>query len=95
MFSPGVKSKDKVSLGSDVNSGGRNKPNVTSAFVSVLVGGQGANRFYDNVEDMIGFRPRPLIKICWLVFTPGLCLVSAIMTSGHVTLGPQILSRKG
>uniref|UniRef100_A0A8C3P3B4 Transporter n=1 Tax=Cyanoderma ruficeps TaxID=181631 RepID=A0A8C3P3B4_9PASS len=34
----------------------------------------GANRFYDNVEDMIGFRPWPLIKICWLVFTPGLCL---------------------
>uniref|UniRef100_A0A8B9D3W9 Transporter n=1 Tax=Anser cygnoides TaxID=8845 RepID=A0A8B9D3W9_ANSCY len=34
----------------------------------------GANRFYDNIEDMIGFRPWPLIKICWLVITPGLCL---------------------
>uniref|UniRef100_A0A8C0ZCY0 Transporter n=1 Tax=Cyanistes caeruleus TaxID=156563 RepID=A0A8C0ZCY0_CYACU len=34
----------------------------------------GADRFYDNIEDMIGFRPWPLIKICWLVFTPGLCL---------------------
>ncbi|NXX65461.1 S6A12 protein, partial [Spizella passerina] len=34
----------------------------------------GANRFYDNIEDMIGFRPWPLIKICWLVLTPGLCL---------------------
>uniref|UniRef100_A0A8C2UDZ6 Transporter n=1 Tax=Coturnix japonica TaxID=93934 RepID=A0A8C2UDZ6_COTJA len=34
----------------------------------------GANRFYNNIEDMIGYRPWPLIKICWLVFTPGLCL---------------------
>lgn len=72
-----------------------NKTNLTSDFVSVLVGGQGANRFYDNIEDMIGFRPWPLIKICWLVLTPGLCLVSAIMTSWCLTLGPQILSRKG
>lgn len=56
-----------------------NKTHLTCDFVSVLVGGQGANRFYDNLEDMIGFRPWPLIKICWLVFTPGLCLVSAIM----------------
>ncbi|NXM02986.1 S6A12 protein, partial [Tyrannus savana] len=47
---------------------------LTSDFVSVMVGGQGADRFYDNIEDMIGFRPWPLIKICWLVFTPGLCL---------------------
>lgn len=56
-----------------------NNPSLTRGFVSVLVGAQGANRFYDNIEDMIGFRPWPLIKICWLVFTPGLCLVSAIM----------------
>ncbi|NWX17034.1 S6A12 protein, partial [Aegotheles bennettii] len=51
-----------------------NAKNLTSDFISVLSGGQGANRFYDNIEDMIGFRPWPLIKICWLVFTPGLCL---------------------
>lgn len=37
--------------------------------------GTGADRFYDNVEDMIGYRPWPLVKISWLFLTPGLCLV--------------------
>ncbi|KAG7271043.1 hypothetical protein CRUP_000389 [Coryphaenoides rupestris] len=33
----------------------------------------GADRFYDNIEDMIGYRPGPLIKYCWLIFTPATC----------------------
>lgn len=36
----------------------------------------GADRFYDNIEDMIGYRPGPLIKYCWMFFTPLTCLVS-------------------
>ncbi|XP_032974109.1 sodium- and chloride-dependent betaine transporter isoform X1 [Rhinolophus ferrumequinum] len=36
----------------------------------------GADRFYDNVEDMIGYRPWPLVKISWLFLTPGLCLAT-------------------
>ncbi|XP_038623710.1 sodium- and chloride-dependent betaine transporter [Tachyglossus aculeatus] len=40
----------------------------------------GANRFYDNVEDMIGYRPWPLVKICWLFLTPGLCLATFIFS---------------
>jgi len=68
-----------------------NNNDLTSDFVSVLAGGQGANRFYDNIEDMIGFRPWPLIKLCWMAFTPGLCLVSAIMTTWHTMLGPCTL----
>ncbi|KAL7982267.1 hypothetical protein Chor_009865 [Crotalus horridus] len=35
---------------------------------------QGADRFYDNIEDMIGYKPWPLIKYCWLYLTPGICL---------------------
>ncbi|XP_056273176.1 sodium- and chloride-dependent GABA transporter 2 isoform X2 [Pseudoliparis swirei] len=34
----------------------------------------GADRFYDNIEDMIGYRPSPVIKYCWMYFTPATCL---------------------
>lgn len=37
----------------------------------------GSNRFYDNIEDMIGYRPFFLIKWCWLIITPGICTVSS------------------
>uniref|UniRef100_A0A6I8PEU1 Transporter n=1 Tax=Ornithorhynchus anatinus TaxID=9258 RepID=A0A6I8PEU1_ORNAN len=33
----------------------------------------GSNRFYDNIEDMIGYRPLWLIKWCWKLVTPGIC----------------------
>ncbi|XP_061571270.1 sodium- and chloride-dependent GABA transporter 2-like [Cololabis saira] len=34
----------------------------------------GADRFYENIEDMIGYRPGPYIKYCWLFFTPATCI---------------------
>ncbi|XP_007503846.2 sodium- and chloride-dependent betaine transporter isoform X1 [Monodelphis domestica] len=40
----------------------------------------GADRFYDNIEDMIGYRPWPLVKICWLFLTPGLCLATFLFS---------------
>uniref|UniRef100_A0A8D3BH39 Transporter n=1 Tax=Scophthalmus maximus TaxID=52904 RepID=A0A8D3BH39_SCOMX len=30
----------------------------------------GADNLYDNIEDMIGYRPGPLMKYCWLYITP-------------------------
>ncbi|XP_060758977.1 sodium- and chloride-dependent GABA transporter 2-like, partial [Neoarius graeffei] len=33
----------------------------------------GADHFYDNIEDMIGYRPGPYIKYCWLFLTPVTC----------------------
>eukprot|EP00064_Thunnus_orientalis_P007498 superscaffoldBa00000839_g7519 len=41
---------------------------------SVIIGWiYGAQRFYDNIEDMIGYKPLPLIKYCWLYATPVIC----------------------
>ncbi|CAI9573732.1 unnamed protein product [Staurois parvus] len=34
----------------------------------------GADRFYDNIQDMIGYRPWPLMKISWMAVTPAICL---------------------
>ncbi|KAK9400099.1 sodium- and chloride-dependent GABA transporter 2 [Crotalus adamanteus] len=36
----------------------------------------GADRFYNNIEDMIGYRPWSVIKYCWLFITPAVCLAT-------------------
>ncbi|KAM7422700.1 hypothetical protein PAMA_010649 [Pampus argenteus] len=33
----------------------------------------GADRQYDNIQDMIGYRPWPFMKYCWQYFTPAIC----------------------
>uniref|UniRef100_A0A8C9VKJ8 Transporter n=1 Tax=Scleropages formosus TaxID=113540 RepID=A0A8C9VKJ8_SCLFO len=33
----------------------------------------GADRFYGNIENMIGYRPRALVKYCWLYLIPVIC----------------------
>lgn len=43
----------------------------------------GSNRFYDNIEDMIGYRPLSLIKWCWKVVTPGICAVRLAERHSH------------
>uniref|UniRef100_A0A673IX14 Transporter n=1 Tax=Sinocyclocheilus rhinocerous TaxID=307959 RepID=A0A673IX14_9TELE len=38
----------------------------------------GANRFYDNIEDMIGYAPFPVLKYCWLFITPLICVATLL-----------------
>ncbi|PKU36637.1 sodium- and chloride-dependent gaba transporter hypothetical protein [Limosa lapponica baueri] len=40
----------------------------------------GAERFYDNIEDMIGYRPWPIIKYCWLFITPAVCTATFLFS---------------
>nr|XP_054487490.1 sodium- and chloride-dependent GABA transporter 2 isoform X1 [Agelaius phoeniceus] len=41
---------------------------------------RGAERFYDNIEDMIGYRPWPVIKYCWLFITPAVCMATFLFS---------------
>ena len=36
---------------------------------------KGSDRFYNNIADMIGYRPFPLMKYCWTYITPFICFV--------------------
>ncbi|XP_037551722.1 sodium- and chloride-dependent GABA transporter 2 [Nematolebias whitei] len=38
----------------------------------------GADRFYDNIEDMLGYRPLPLLKYCWMFVTPLICVLTMV-----------------
>ncbi|XP_056292961.1 sodium- and chloride-dependent GABA transporter 2-like [Pseudoliparis swirei] len=40
----------------------------------------GADRFYDNIEDMIGYKPFPLIKYCLKYVTPVVCMGTFIFS---------------
>uniref|UniRef100_A0A8C2HSN3 Transporter n=1 Tax=Cyprinus carpio TaxID=7962 RepID=A0A8C2HSN3_CYPCA len=43
-------------------------------FESICIGWiYGSDRFYSNIEDMIGYKPIFFIKWCWKYFTPGIC----------------------
>lgn len=40
----------------------------------------GVNRFYDNIEMMVGFRINPFMKICWFALSPIFCLSIFVMS---------------
>lgn len=46
----------------------------------------GAERFYNNIEDMIGYRPISAIKYCLKYITPVVCMVSCCFIKRSVKL---------
>nr|XP_020453650.1 sodium- and chloride-dependent GABA transporter 2-like isoform X2 [Monopterus albus]XP_020453651.1 sodium- and chloride-dependent GABA transporter 2-like isoform X2 [Monopterus albus] len=48
---------------------------------SVCVGWvYGADRHYDHIKDMIGYRPWPFMKYCWKYFTPAICTCTLLFS---------------
>ncbi|XP_069043892.1 sodium- and chloride-dependent GABA transporter 2-like [Lepisosteus oculatus] len=51
----------------------------------------GADRYNDIIEDMVGTRPNPWFKYCWLFFTPLLALGTCVMSL--VDFQPLVFNR--
>ncbi|XP_061570710.1 sodium- and chloride-dependent betaine transporter-like [Cololabis saira] len=51
---------------------------IACAETMVVAWVYGADRFYDNIEDMIGYRPIPVLKYCWLFVTPLICWLTLL-----------------
>ncbi|XP_078509883.1 sodium- and chloride-dependent GABA transporter 2-like [Lissotriton helveticus] len=50
-------------------------------FQSICIGWvYGADKFYHNIEHMIGYRPLPVMKYCWRFVTPALCLATFLFS---------------
>lgn len=43
----------------------------------------GADRFLDNIEDMVGYPPVPVFKYCWMFITPLICGITLMYNLGQ------------
>nr|XP_046267391.1 sodium- and chloride-dependent GABA transporter 2-like isoform X1 [Scatophagus argus] len=54
---------------------------LLSLFQSVSISWvYGADRFYSNIADMIGYHPNPFMKYCWTYITPLICFGTFIFS---------------
>ncbi|XP_040002387.1 sodium- and chloride-dependent GABA transporter 2-like [Xiphias gladius] len=52
---------------------------IIACFETVVIAWvYGADRFYDNIEDMLGYPPNYVLKYCWLFFTPLICMLTVL-----------------
>ncbi|XP_069556463.1 sodium- and chloride-dependent betaine transporter-like [Brachyistius frenatus] len=57
---------------------------IIACFETIVVAWvYGADRFYDNIEDMIGYPPFPVLKYCWMFFTPLICGLTLLYNLTH------------
>ncbi|TNN44600.1 Sodium- and chloride-dependent betaine transporter [Liparis tanakae] len=57
-----------------------------ASFETLVIGWvYGADRFYDNIEDMIGYRPFPVLKYCWMFITPLICWATILYEVGNAS----------
>ncbi|XP_040886067.1 sodium- and chloride-dependent betaine transporter-like [Toxotes jaculatrix] len=58
---------------------------IIACFETVVIAWvYGADRFYDNIEDMIGYPPFPVLKYCWLFVTPLICGLTVLYNVAQI-----------
>lgn len=66
-------------------------PSVKSSLVMTHIPTHppGADRFYRNIEDMLGYQVFPVLKYCWLFITPFVCMVRFFFISTQPLVPPM------